>query len=111
MLCYWAGHVDPGESEMETAYRETREEAGLTTDHLILMDGFQKTLKYGVRGKPKRVEYWLSELKDPDTPVVLSHEHTDFKWLSLEKAFELISAYKELQEAITEAEEYIKKHS
>lgn len=31
---YYAGHVDPGESDWETALRETKEEAGLSVNDL-----------------------------------------------------------------------------
>lgn len=39
------GHVDPGESDMETALRETREEAGLDARHLTVYEDFRKELK------------------------------------------------------------------
>lgn len=42
---YPAGHVDPGESDIETALRETKEEAGLSTKDLILIESFKKVLK------------------------------------------------------------------
>ncbi|KAF4528347.1 hypothetical protein B566_EDAN006602 [Ephemera danica] len=79
------GHVDPGENDMETALRETQEEAGFTKDHLNIMS-FTKTLQYNVRDCCKSSIYWLAELRNPDTPLVLSKEHTEFVWLPLEQA-------------------------
>uniref|UniRef100_A0A7R9AV89 Bis(5'-nucleosyl)-tetraphosphatase [asymmetrical] n=1 Tax=Timema shepardi TaxID=629360 RepID=A0A7R9AV89_TIMSH len=82
------GHVDPGESDLETAFRETKEEAGLSKEDLNLTD-FQKALHYKAHGKPKIVTYWLAELKDPSTPVTLSHEHQAYDWFILDKACEV----------------------
>jgi 8-oxo-dGTP pyrophosphatase MutT (NUDIX family) len=39
----FVGHVDPGENDMETALRETEEEAGYTKDQLRVTS-FTKTL-------------------------------------------------------------------
>ncbi|KAK2140621.1 hypothetical protein LSH36_1289g00084 [Paralvinella palmiformis] len=102
------GHVDPGETEIETAYRETQEEAGLTRHHLRIIDGFKKTLNYEVSGIHKRVVYWLSELMDPNTSITLSDEHIRFEWRQLDKALELISRFENMQETLKEAEEFIK---
>ena len=84
------GHVDPGESDVETAFRETEEEAGLTKAHLNFIEDGRQVLKYNVRGSPKTVIYWLAELKDYSTPVRLSHEHQAFRWLSVDGACSLL---------------------
>ena len=84
------GHVDPGESDMQTALRETEEESGLKEASLNVMENIQKTLNYEVRGKPKTVIYWPAEVKDYDVGIKLSDEHQDFKWLAIEKACELL---------------------
>ncbi|XP_005094757.1 bis(5'-nucleosyl)-tetraphosphatase [asymmetrical] [Aplysia californica] len=101
------GHVDPGESEFETAVRETEEEAGLKAEQMKIIKEFEKSLHYDVKGKPKKVVYWLSELSNPNDPIVLSHEHKDFKWLELESACtysefpDMISLLKEADTFIT----------
>ncbi|XP_022340600.2 bis(5'-nucleosyl)-tetraphosphatase [asymmetrical]-like [Crassostrea virginica] len=102
------GHVDPGESELQTALRETEEEAGLKQEDFIMYRNFQRTLNYEVQGKPKRVVYWLSELKDPNTPIKLSDEHIDFKWLNLALALNYVEKYKDFQQVLNEAESFIK---
>ncbi|XP_045501692.1 bis(5'-nucleosyl)-tetraphosphatase [asymmetrical] [Colias croceus] len=83
------GHVDPGESDWETALRETQEEAGFTQNDLEIDKNTKKMLTYEVNGKPKEVIYWLAKLINPETPVKLSDEHQDFKWLPLQQAQEL----------------------
>ncbi|KAL5005353.1 hypothetical protein ScPMuIL_018809 [Solemya velum] len=100
------GHTDPGESEIEAAMRETKEEAGLDPIHLTIIDSFQKVLNYEVRGKPKRVVYWLAQLKDSNTPVILSEEHTNFKWLGFKDASELLK-YNDMQVLLKEAHAFI----
>ncbi|XP_060072219.1 bis(5'-nucleosyl)-tetraphosphatase [asymmetrical]-like [Ylistrum balloti] len=102
------GHVDPGESEFDTALRETTEEAGLNRSHLEVIDNFKKTLNYPVNGRPKRVVYWLAKMKDPEMAVTLSDEHIDFKWLKVQEANELITQYKDLQAVLNDADEYLK---
>lgn len=105
---HFAGHVDPGETELQTALRETEEEAGLKKNDFNMFDNFQRTLNYEVNGKPKKVVYWLSELKDPHTPVTLSDEHIDYKWLNLNSALSCVKKYKDFQQVLNEAESFIK---
>lgn len=103
------GHVDAGESELETAYRETAEEAGLLNHHLQLIDGFKKVLHYQARGKPKAVHYWLAQLRDPDTPVIISSEHQQFAWFPLDAAVQN-AAYPDMQEVLRDADSFIQAH-
>ena len=63
-----------------------------------------------VRKRQKRVEYWLAELKDPNTPIVLSDEHIGYKWLNCQDAMKQ-SHFPEMQEVIQEAEKFIKSSS
>ncbi|XP_064409194.1 bis(5'-nucleosyl)-tetraphosphatase [asymmetrical] [Latimeria chalumnae] len=100
------GHVDPGEDDLQTALRETQEEAGLHTEHFNLIDGYRKELKYVVREKPKIVIYWLAELKDSSTPVRLSEEHQAFRWLKVEQACKL-AKHQDMQDALTEAYQFL----
>lgn len=105
------GHVDPGESDMETALRETEEESGLTRGSLNVMENLRRTLNYEVRGKPKTVIYWPAEVKDYDVPIRLSREHREFKWLTIEKACELLHsttgvALREVDHQITKVTDF-----
>lgn len=105
---FFSGHVDPGETELQTALRETEEEAGLKESDFTMYTEFQRTLNYEVQGKPKRVVYWLSELKNPSTPVTLSDEHIDFKWLNLPQALNYVEKYKDFQQVLNDADTFIK---
>lgn len=107
-IYYYLGHVDPGECEFETALRETEEEAGLGQSHLEVVDNFQKTLRYPVKGNPKRVVYWLAKLKNPVTDVTLSDEHIDYKWLKLQEANKLLEQYKDMQSVLNDTEDFLR---
>jgi 8-oxo-dGTP pyrophosphatase MutT (NUDIX family) len=48
MELVYLGHVDPGESDLETALRETEEESGLTKADLHILADFNKTIKVGI---------------------------------------------------------------
>ncbi|KAF7663690.1 hypothetical protein LDENG_00203760 [Lucifuga dentata] len=100
------GHVDPGEDDLTTALRETKEEAGLGTEHLQVVDDFLQELRYEVRGRPKEVLYWLAELRDPGTAVTLSDEHQDYRWAPLEEACSL-AQYKDLQDTLKAAQRHL----
>ena len=104
-----AGHVDSGESDMETALRETEEEAGLSASDLNIFENVKHELNYHVNGKPKVVVYWLAELLDPEKPIRLSHEHQAFKWLSLEEAC-AVAKYQDMQNALKIFNDYILKN-
>ena len=92
---------------METAYRETEEEAGFHKDQLQLHDDMKIELNYEVDGKPKVTIYWLAKLIDPATNLVkLSDEHQDFKWVQLNEAQELVT-FKDMQKALKDCSEYI----
>lgn len=98
--------MDPGEDDLTTALRETEEEAGLTAEKLRVMDGFLHELRYEVQGKPKEVVYRLAELRDPDTPVTLSDEHQDYRWVPLKEACTL-AQFTDMQETLKAAQKYL----
>merc|ERR1712107_507194 len=84
------GHVDPGEDLLQTAIRETQEESGyVVKEHYTIVPDFKVETKYKVKShldgivRPKVVTYFLAKLNNPDIPVTLSEEHTEFKWLTL----------------------------
>lgn len=101
------GHVDPGESDMETAFRETEEEAGLKSQDIRVVEHFRKELHYTVKNKPKTVVYWLAELANNEIPVILSEEHKDFKWVDVDEACKL-GDYVDLQNLLKECDVYLK---
>ncbi|KAL3986355.1 NUDIX domain family protein [Acanthocheilonema viteae] len=108
------GHVDSNEDEWSAALRETFEEAGIMADNLDVHMDFMEILEYVVKknnryegevNKQKTVKYWLAKLKD-DKEIKLSDEHKDGRWLSADEAIVLVQ-YKEMQDLIRKAQEYL----
>ena len=80
------GHVEPNETEIETALRELEEETGI--GQVKLVDNFRHSIKYTFfrKSKPisKEVIFFLASTLEKK--VKLSHEHIDYAWLSFEDA-------------------------
>jgi bis(5'-nucleosidyl)-tetraphosphatase len=53
------------------------------------------------------VDYWLAYLKDPQTPIKLSHEHQDYKWLNAEEAIK--ATHDNMEESIRKAQTFLTK--
>ncbi|XP_043831216.1 bis(5'-nucleosyl)-tetraphosphatase [asymmetrical] isoform X1 [Dromiciops gliroides] len=100
------GHVDPGESDLETAFRETKEEAGLDANQLKIIEGFKSELNYVANSKPKTVIYWLAEVKDYNVAIRLCEEHQAYRWLNLEEACKL-AQFKDMAATLREGHEFL----
>lgn len=88
--CFPKGHVEPGETEHQTALREIWEETGLRP---AFIDGFRETETYEVRKRPgimKDVVYYLAEYSDQSIDPVPSDEIHDVGLYSFEKAMSLL---------------------
>jgi len=103
------GHDEDGETEIETATRETQEESGISD--LKFIPGFKETIKYnykaGVVSRDKTVHFFLAETQTKD--IVISNEHEDFLWLPFEEALERIT-YDEEKEILRKAVDHLKNH-
>ena len=93
------GHLDQGEDDMMAAMRETKEEAGLASEHLEVFKDMKAELRYEAFGAPKIVTYWLAKLRNFDQAVILSEEHQDLRWLPCEEAAEL-AGFQEMAKVI-----------
>src|SRR5690349_3622342 len=104
------GIVDPGESPQMTAVREVREEAGIETELIRLVETIEywyRSVKYG---KPVRyhkfVHFYLLEYKSGD---VADHDHEveESRWVSLDEALEMLE-FKGERDVVEKAREIIK---
>ena len=79
------GRVDPGETPLQAAVRELQEEAGMS----VLPDSLA-LLYVGTEfedSKTNNVHRYLYLTRLDDAPdIILSFEHDDCKWVSLEQA-------------------------
>lgn len=80
------GHIEPNETEEQTAIRELTEETGITD--ITIIPGFREPMdyKYLRAGKPshKQVVYFLAETSEQD--IKISHEHQGHIWLPYDQA-------------------------
>jgi 8-oxo-dGTP pyrophosphatase MutT (NUDIX family) len=96
------GHAEPGESAMQAALRETREETGIHLDDVH--PGFEHSFEYDVntaRGAyRKRVVYYLATV--PDAAPEQSPEHDASGWYDIDEACRL-AKYPDMQDALRKA--------
>ena len=87
IYCFPKGHMEPGETEEETALREIREEVNL---HVRLLDGFRMETAYPLvlENKPhvtKYITFFLAEYEG-QTPHALEGEVMSQQLMTYEEA-------------------------
>lgn len=97
------GHVEDGESEIETARREIKEETALEVDFI---EGFRESIQYTLgKNKLKEVVFFLAKVKSSNIVIQLE-EIKDFAVLPFEKALEKIT-YPLNKEILKKAHAYL----
>jgi 8-oxo-dGTP pyrophosphatase MutT (NUDIX family) len=87
------GIVDPGESPDVTAVREVREEAGIETERIALIETIEYWYRSVRNGQPVRyhkyVHFYLLEYRSGD---VSDHDHEveESRWVSFDEAVEML---------------------
>ncbi|BAM42225.1 bis-(5'-nucleosyl)-tetraphosphatase [Theileria orientalis strain Shintoku] len=100
------GRLDPGESIMDAALRETKEESGLSQSCYKLENDFVEKLYYKAHGADKECTYHLARLTDSSCQITLSEEHTEYKWVKLEEVPEYCDK-ESLRELFVKAHQYL----
>lgn len=101
------GHADSGESGMEAAVREIREEAGV---EMRILGGFQEEVRYTFsdNGKDVRKTAWYVLGEADSEHVLLSQEHDAYAWASFEEACALLS-FSTLRDLLRKAHDFLSK--
>ena len=98
------GHCEAGETEVQTALRELKEEVGMEAK---LIDGFREELSYWIAGgRLKRVVLFLAKYEDGT--IKTSTEADNFIWADVKTAGELLGNPDYL-DILESAEKYIEK--
>jgi len=110
---YWnfpKGKLESGESEIDAAVRELKEETGITK--IKIVDGFSFTYDYTfIAGRlkiKKLVKMYLAYYLNGD--VVISREHKRFKWSTFDEAM-IILKFDNIKRQLREAESFLAKNS
>jgi bis(5'-nucleosidyl)-tetraphosphatase len=85
------GNIEVGETEMQAAARELREETGISCFRFLPRFKYTITYSYRRNKRPisKKVTYFLGTTEVTD--ILLSYEHVGYCWKDLDKPFDLIS--------------------
>jgi len=87
--CQIAGRIEPDETAWQTALRELREETGLTPLAFYSADICEQFYEVA-RDAITLVPVFVAMI-DPEDTVVLNHEHSDFQWVSIEQAIQMVT--------------------
>ncbi len=106
---YWdlaKGKLEAGETNLQAAIREVKEETGLTAD---IHKGFEQSLTYIFKDfsgelVQKTVTYYVG--KSPTKDVTISSEHLSYKWLELRDALQELT-YVNSQQIVSMADHFV----
>ena len=98
------GHVEAGETELETASREIKEETNLDVTFLT---SFKETTSYSpAKNVCKDVIYFLAEANCPSTLKKQPEEVEELYWLNFDEAYERLT-YNNDKSILENANEYL----
>ncbi len=100
------GHMEAGESEIQTAIRELREETGATVE---ITPGFRRQIEYPlhrVPGTMKQSVYFLGKCTS-DELIPQATEVTEAVFLPYKEAL-LVLTFEDAKEILKDAEEFIR---
>ncbi|MCX6163667.1 MAG: NUDIX domain-containing protein [Ignavibacteriae bacterium] len=106
------GHADEGETKLEAALRELKEETGVSKIQLLkkrvlLREAYKFTNGKGVKIL-KKVNYFIAEAKNKKVNIDYK-EVTNFKWCTFKAGLEKIS-FNESKSILKKADKIIRKY-
>ena len=97
------GHIELGETEIQTTLREIKEETGITAN---ILDGFLKKIEYTMKnGNVKQTTYFCAEYENQIIKYD-EHELLGVKLLPFDEAL-LSLSYQNVKDVLIEANQYI----
>jgi len=102
------GHIEKGETALDAAKREVKEETGLTPEFLPFFSLTTKYFFYDKKEKVmKTVKFFIA--KSTTDKVKISFEHTGYAWLGYDDAYKTIG-YADIQHVFPQVYEYVKRN-
>lgn len=100
------GELDKGESGIEGATREVKEETGI--ENFSLIQNFKYTAQYFTRRDGKSIMKFVAVFlaRTFEDKIMLSGEHDAFEWATLDKAIKRLTT---MREAMKKADEFLQK--
>ncbi|MDD3662983.1 MAG: NUDIX domain-containing protein [Candidatus Pacebacteria bacterium] len=104
------GHKEGEESDIDTAFRELEEEAGISAVELIKDKNFVHSYEYLAEGNNihKTNKYFIGFVKD-DKVLIQEKEITDHKWVTYKEALETFT-YENQKEFISEVKKFLEEY-
>lgn len=104
---YAKGHVEKGESDLDAAIRELKEETGIKAPKVV--EGFSHEIEYFFRSSKhglirKSVVFFLGQTNARD--VILSEEHIAYEYLDYDSAMKRLT-YANARETLRKAQEFL----
>jgi len=102
------GKIEQGETEHQTAIRETKEETGISDIEFV--EGFEEKINYNFQFEGeliyKEVVFFLAKTRTEN--VTVSHEHLDYTWLNYKNSMEKIT-YQNAKDVLSKANQLLEK--
>jgi 8-oxo-dGTP pyrophosphatase MutT (NUDIX family) len=98
--------MEEGESELDTARRETAEETGIGDIRFIL--GFRERIEYFYKreGQTMRKEVFFFLAETGRKEARMSYEHIGYEWLPYQEALERLT-FRNAKEVLEKAENFL----
>ena len=110
---YWnfaKGKIEKEEESFAAALREVREETGLTSPDLRLIQDFKAYEKFSFKRQGQQVFkvviFYLAETRTVD--IKLSSEHEGYGWFLIRDARNILGRYKDSQRVFKQAYEFLR---
>lgn len=100
------GHVEPGESDEQTAIREVKEETGID---IGIVPGFKAKSEYSIQNKIEKVVYIFAATCEDTTTTIQEEEIEDYLWLDYHKAMKHLK-FENDKNILSRLNEYLKKN-
>ena len=102
------GHVESGETEIETAKRELEEETSINEVEVLPGFGYEYAYEFGRDAKKsKKVTFMLAKTHQVRTK--LSHEHIGARWVPYKRGLKMLT-FANAKKMLIAAEEFLQKN-
>ena len=86
--CFSKGHPDPNETQLQTAYRELKEETNLKVKKILFDESILENYERAKAGywEVKTVTLWIAEILDASVVKLQKEEVSDCKWVPVSES-------------------------